>query len=205
MGNAELVGARPRVVLAEAGTDRVRPMSSAELATLEERFRAFAKASAQFRNEVLESTGLTVEGGSPANAQANLEIARTVFSKWTLETMVALYTQRTAGFAELRRLLPGISSRVLSHRLRALEGLGFVARTVLGSRPPRVAYVLTHEGHTVSRLGEPVFLYLRTRRAYGLGKADDASRSTSPVAAIPSRTEGLSGKGGHSPRRRVPA
>jgi DNA-binding HxlR family transcriptional regulator len=153
-----------------APRDRVRALTPAEELELEEKFRAFAKESALFRNDVLARTGMTVEGGSSGNAIANLEIARTVFSKWTLDTMVVLYTQRTAGFAELRRLLPGISSRVLSHRLKALEALGFVERSVLGSRPPRVVYALTHDGHTVSRLGEPVFLYLRTRRAYGWTK-----------------------------------
>jgi DNA-binding HxlR family transcriptional regulator len=188
MGKSGSAGDSGRPRAESAGEDRVRPMTSAELLELEERFRAFAKQSALFRNEILARTGLTVEGSSPANAQVNLEIARTVFSKWTLDTMVVLYTQRSAGFSELRRLLPGISSRVLSHRLKALESLGFVGRTVLESRPPRVAYVLTHEGHTVSRLGEPVFLYVRTRRAYGLPQPvteADASAPGPPPSSEP--------------------
>jgi DNA-binding HxlR family transcriptional regulator len=145
----------------------VRWLSDSELEELENRFRAFAKESAQFREDIVHRTGMTLKDGPSAAAQANLEIARTVFSKWSLDTMVALYAQRVAGFAELRRLLSGISARVLSQRLKALEELGFVERSVIGDRPPRVVYVLTHEGHTVSRLGEPIFLYLRAHRAYG--------------------------------------
>jgi DNA-binding HxlR family transcriptional regulator len=143
-----------------------RWLTPAELEQLEERFRAFAKESAHFREEIVHRSGL---GGTAVVAEAarvNLEIARTVFSKWSLETMVVLYAEREIGFSDLRRRLEGISARVLSQRLKALEELGFVERKVFGSRPPRVIYVLTHEGHTVSRLGEPLFLYLRLRRTY---------------------------------------
>ncbi|MGA7922626.1 MAG: helix-turn-helix domain-containing protein, partial [Thermoplasmata archaeon] len=112
-------------------------------------------------------TGFAIQGGTRETAQVNLEIARTIFSKWSLEIMVILYTRRAVRFGELRRLLGGISSRVLSGRLKTLEDRGFIQRSILGSRPPRVVYVLTPEGHTVSRLGEPVFLYLRARETYG--------------------------------------
>jgi DNA-binding HxlR family transcriptional regulator len=143
-----------------------RWLSPSELEQLEERFRTFAKESALFRDEVTGRTGLPGPGLPAQSARVNLEIARTVFSKWSLETMVVLYSQREVGFADLRRRLDGISARVLSQRLKALEELGFVERRIAASRPPRVTYVLTREGHTVSRLGEPLFLYLRLRRTY---------------------------------------
>jgi DNA-binding HxlR family transcriptional regulator len=143
-----------------------RWLSPAELEGLEERFRAFARESAHFREEIVGHTGLGGTGGPAESARVNLEIARTVFSKWSLETMVVLYAEREIGFADLRRRLEGVSARVLSQRLKALEQLGFVERRVVGTRPPRVRYVLTQKGHTVSRLGEPLFLYLRLRRTY---------------------------------------
>jgi DNA-binding HxlR family transcriptional regulator len=163
-------------------------LSDAELQELEDRFRLFAKQSALFRDEIGKMIGLGVKGGSAAIAQANLEIARTMFSKWSLDTMVALYTQREAGFAQLRRLLPGISARVLSQRLKTLEGLGFVQRVVIEARPPRVIYVLTREGHTVSRLGEPIFLYLRARLTYGKRMPVTKRRATEKSTAAPEPT-----------------
>jgi DNA-binding HxlR family transcriptional regulator len=143
-----------------------RWLTPSELEDLELRFRAFAKESAVFRDDIHGRTGLGGSDRPSLSARANLEIARTVFSKWSLEVMVVLYAHREIGFAELRRKLDGISARVLSQRLKALEELGFVQRTIVGSRPPRVIYVLTYEGHTVSRLGEPLFLYLHLRRTY---------------------------------------
>jgi DNA-binding HxlR family transcriptional regulator len=158
-----------------------RWLAPAELERIEERFRAFAKESAHFREEIVGHTGLGGTGGPAESARTNLEIARTVFSKWSLETMVVLYAEREIGFSELRRRLEGISARVLSQRLKALEELGFIERKVVGSRPPRVIYVLTHEGHTVSRLGEPLFLYLRLRRTYRR-RPPEALASVAPLA-----------------------
>lgn len=95
------------------------------------------------------------------NAQLNLRIARIVFSKWSVDILALLYTNRFIGFQELRKGLRTISSRVLSLKLKQMEGLGLVQRAVLQTRPPRVQYSLTEKGLKVAKLGEPVFLYLR--------------------------------------------
>jgi len=68
---------------------------------------------------------------------------------------------KSTGFERLRKTLPGISSRILSAKLKTLEELGLVERKVLATRPPRVNYELTEKGITVAKLGEPVLLYLR--------------------------------------------
>ena len=49
-------------------------------------------------------------------------------------------------FSELRRALPAISAKVLSGRLKDLEGRGVVSRTVLATTPPSVEYALTDLG-----------------------------------------------------------
>lgn len=49
-------------------------------------------------------------------------------------------------FGELRVDIPRISARVLSARLRELEGRGVVARSVLATSPPSVEYSLTELG-----------------------------------------------------------
>jgi DNA-binding HxlR family transcriptional regulator len=53
---------------------------------------------------------------------------------------------RPRRFNELRRLLPGITQRMLTLQLRALEKDGIVARTVHNSMPPHVEYSFTPKG-----------------------------------------------------------
>ncbi|WP_432182413.1 winged helix-turn-helix transcriptional regulator [Streptomyces sp. NBC_00063] len=45
--------------------------------------------------------------------------------------------QRPAGFAAIRKQVPGISDRMLTERLRELTGAGLVLRTVLPGPPAR--------------------------------------------------------------------
>jgi DNA-binding HxlR family transcriptional regulator len=49
-------------------------------------------------------------------------------------------------FAELRKLLPGISEKVLTAQLRQLEADGIVQRKVTHASPPRVTYSLSRAG-----------------------------------------------------------
>ena len=49
-------------------------------------------------------------------------------------------------FNELRRLVPGITQRMLTLQLRALEQDGIVSRTVHNSVPPQVEYSFTKKG-----------------------------------------------------------
>lgn len=49
-------------------------------------------------------------------------------------------------FGELRLDIPAISARVLSQRLRELEGKGVVERTVVPTTPPSTEYALTALG-----------------------------------------------------------
>lgn len=49
-------------------------------------------------------------------------------------------------FSELRLDIPPVSAKVLSQRLRELEGRGVLVRTVLPTSPPSVEYDLTTLG-----------------------------------------------------------
>jgi DNA-binding HxlR family transcriptional regulator len=58
-------------------------------------------------------------------------------------------------FAELSAAVPGLSDRLLSRRLRELEGAGLVERSVHDGTPPRVSYALTEKGRSLEpALGE---------------------------------------------------
>jgi DNA-binding HxlR family transcriptional regulator len=52
-------------------------------------------------------------------------------------------------FNELRRLVPGITQRMLTLQLRALEQDGVVSRTVRHTIPPHVEYAFTRKGLTL--------------------------------------------------------
>lgn len=69
--------------------------------------------------------------------------------KWTIPTIHALGrgTRRTG---ELRRELDGVSQKMLTQTLRALEAHGLVARTVYPVVPPRVEYRLTPLGQSLN-------------------------------------------------------
>lgn len=52
-------------------------------------------------------------------------------------------------YGELRRLLPGVSSKVLAERLAWLERHGLASRSVLRSFPKAVSYSLTTRGNSL--------------------------------------------------------
>jgi DNA-binding HxlR family transcriptional regulator len=122
------------------------------------RFREFSESASKFSREVAPSLSRV---DTTEAAEANLRIAKTVFGKWSLEILVLLYSMKELGFEKIRKSLKGISPRVLSEKLKQLEGEGLVRRDVLSVSPPRVSYRLTEKGLIVARLGEPVFLFLR--------------------------------------------
>jgi DNA-binding HxlR family transcriptional regulator len=85
---------------------------------------------------------------------------RRVLGKWSVEIITVLHNQGLVGFAELRKGLKGISSRVLSQKLKEMQDNGFVNRTVLSSTPTRVRYGLSDKGRLLVGLGRPVVLLL---------------------------------------------
>src|SRR5215475_4964243 len=64
--------------------------------------------------------------------------------------------QNTYRFAELRRLIPGITEKMLIQKLRELEADGIVARRVYATVPPKVEYSLTNYGRSLERALEAV-------------------------------------------------
>ncbi len=65
---------------------------------------------------------------------------------WTTYILWVLGSQGSTRFGALRRAVPGVSSRLLTLRLRLLEQEGVVRRSVEPTTPPRVSYALTTRG-----------------------------------------------------------
>jgi DNA-binding HxlR family transcriptional regulator len=68
--------------------------------------------------------------------------------KWTI-LVIMLLSSGSLRFNEIKRLLDGISQRMLTLTLRNLERDGLVTRTVTPSIPPRVDYALTPLGDSL--------------------------------------------------------
>ena len=80
-------------------------------------------------------------------------VVEVLANKWALYVLGALRRyERPMRFSALRRLLDGITQKMLSQTLRALERDGLVSRTVYPTVPPRVEYGLTPLGVEVGQL-----------------------------------------------------
>lgn len=117
-------------------------------------------------------------------------VVEVLANKWALYVLGGLRRHaQPMRFSELRRLLDGITQKMLTQTLRVLERDGLVSRTVYPTAPPRVEYGLTELGVDVGRLTtaiaewsvEHVQEILNARQAY------DAQLGTEPppVPAIP--------------------
>jgi DNA-binding HxlR family transcriptional regulator len=141
-----------------------RPRRPRGLGSLDARFRRFGDRAGAFVRSIQTLTAFQGNLGS-TQAQPNLRIVRTSFGKWSVEILELLHPRRRASFGELRRLLRGISPRVLSAKLKLLEEHGLVERTIVPSRPPRPEYALTSGGQEVTTVGASILRYLKDRPA----------------------------------------
>src|SRR3546814_11463221 len=74
------------------------------------------------------------------------ELIGRVADKWTLLVLEELEDHGTCRFTELARLVPGISQKMLTPTLRALERDGMVTRQVFAAVAPKVEYSITTPG-----------------------------------------------------------
>jgi DNA-binding HxlR family transcriptional regulator len=70
-------------------------------------------------------------------------------SKWAVLVLGELGRQGACRFTQLRQRLAGVSEKMLTQTLRALERDGIVLRTVYPAVPVRVEYALTPLGQSL--------------------------------------------------------
>jgi len=85
-----------------------------------------------------------------------------VTGRWGTLIMMAL-RDGPVRFNELRRRVDGVSEKMLSQGLQALERDGFVAREVQSTMPPKVEYRLTALGTDTANLLKDLVTFLETR------------------------------------------
>lgn len=79
--------------------------------------------------------------------------------KWTSDILHLLNILSSPHYNEIKKALEGISSRILTDRLKFLEKKGFITRIVHDTRPVHISYKLTEFGEGLVLLMIPVVLY----------------------------------------------
>ncbi|WP_063128045.1 winged helix-turn-helix transcriptional regulator [Nocardia fusca] len=105
--------------------------------------------------------------------------------KWSL-LVIALLAARRYRYNELHRSIEGISQRMLTRTLRALEDDGLIDRVVYPTVPPAVEYGLTP-------LGDTLLVPLSTLADWAVDHAVDITAARADRAG--GRTAGASGRG----------
>jgi DNA-binding HxlR family transcriptional regulator len=118
---------------------------------------------------------------SPIERQAIDELLHVRSGKWTITVVLSLRDE-TLRFTELRRGI-GISQKVLTATLRALERDGLVSRTSYATIPPRVDYALTALGREAMRVFEAweEFAQRHAPQVLASRRAFDASVGSAPT------------------------
>lgn len=85
---------------------------------------------------------------------------------------IILWTVRTSTrrFGEIKRMIPGITQKMLTQQLRELERDGIISRKVYPVVPPMVEYSLTPYGRTLTPI-------LDALAEWGVDHKDVGSRS----------------------------
>src|ERR671929_1241962 len=109
------------------------------------------------RPEHINVPALPPRGHDGENCRAVASVLARVGDKWSVFVIMML-GDGPKRFNELKRMVGGISQRMLTLTLRGLERDGLVTRTVFPTIPPRVDYELTDLGrglcHPVKALGD---------------------------------------------------
>ena len=88
---------------------------------------------------------------SPAGCPMDA-LLRLLMGPWTTYLIWVLATKGATRFGALKRAVPGISSKVLTERLRMLERAGIVYRHYKATVPPQVTYGLTARGQELRQV-----------------------------------------------------
>jgi len=83
-----------------------------------------------------------------------------VGDKWSV-LIIVLLGDGPRRFNEIKRLVGGISQRMLTLTLRGLERDGLLTRTIFPTIPPRVDYELTKMGRSLRCAVEPLGSWAR--------------------------------------------
>jgi len=96
--------------------------------------------------------------------EAALEV---IGGKWKGVILYHLLSE-TIRFNELRRIMPGITQRMLTKQLRELEANNLISRKIYPEVPPKVEYSMTEYGKTLTPI-------IQALRAWGIQHLENPS------------------------------
>jgi DNA-binding HxlR family transcriptional regulator len=122
------------------------------------------------------------EAHSPGSCQQANEVISLVGDKWSVHIVMLLGGGKKR-FMEIKRIVDGVSQKMLTVTLRGLERDGYVTRTVFPTIPPKVVYALTELGRELlvplRALGSWAIAnharVMQARAAYDLRAGQDAA------------------------------
>lgn len=125
-------------------------------------------------------------GGADMPACPMDGLLRLLMGPWTTYILWVLRSQGPQRFGALKRLVPGISAKVLTERLRLLESAGLVHRDYTPSIPPQVTYSLARRGDELTPVLEQLNATAQRWRAEDLARAgmQVAARSEAPAPLV---------------------
>ena len=109
---------------------------------------------------VPKHTGVTAPDHRVTDCRAVSGVLARVGDKWSV-LIIVLLGDGQKRFNEVKRMVGGISQRMLTLTLRGLERDGLVTRTIFATIPPRVDYELTKLGHSLRAAVEPLGSWAR--------------------------------------------
>ncbi|TMC48260.1 MAG: helix-turn-helix transcriptional regulator, partial [Chloroflexi bacterium] len=111
-----------------------------------------------------EHSKVTALDHSSSDCRAVSGVLARVGDKWSV-LIIALLGDGPKRFNEMKRMVGGISQRMLTLTLRGLERDGLLTRTIFPTIPPRVDYELTKLGRSLRCAVEPLGSWARTHVA----------------------------------------
>lgn len=105
---------------------------------------------------------------------------------WTMHILWSLSTNGPLRFGVLKKNIDGISSRVLTERLRTLEDAGFVFRHYEPTIPPAVTYGITDRMRDIEKVLAQLEGLARKWNAERAAKHADHIVAEKPRSAAPS-------------------
>lgn len=109
-------------------------------------------------------TEVSIVSTAPGECRAMADILMSIGDKWTVMVVGALSFHGRARYGELFKRVDGVSQRMLTVTLRALERDGMVTRTIHPTIPPKVEYELSQRGHDLAVPLYALWMWARANR-----------------------------------------